>query len=85
MCLHLLVEYSLQIMFERRLTRQIAIGDTVIGGDGPISVHTEYEFDETIIRRVGYADHSPPNLEKWAQQAAIFLKSAIDRAIAKVS
>lgn len=56
-----------------------------LGFDGPISVHTEYEFDETIIRRVGYADHSPPNLEKWAQQDAIFLKSAIDRAIAKVS
>ncbi len=48
------------------------------GFDGPISVHTEYDFDETVIRQVGYADSTPPNLEQWAKEDAAFLKRALD-------
>lgn len=50
------------------------------GFDGPISVHTEYDFDETVIRQVGYADSTPPNLEQWAKEDAAFLKRALDGA-----
>ena len=50
MCLHLLVEYILQIMFERKLTKQIAIGDTVIGGDAPISVQSMTKTDTRDIK-----------------------------------
>jgi len=39
-----------------------------LGFDGPLSVHTEYSFDESIIRQVGYAEVSPPNLEKYAKE-----------------
>ena len=45
-----------------------------LGFDGAISVHTEYEFDEPIIRRVGYADATPPNLEEWARADAEYLR-----------
>ena len=37
-------------MFERRLTRQIAIGDTVIGGDAPISVQSMTKTDKRDIK-----------------------------------
>ena len=50
------------------------------GFDGPISVHTEYDFDETVIRQVGYSDSTPPNLEECAAEDAAFLKRALDRA-----
>ena len=55
-----------------------------LGFDGPISVHTEYDFDETIIRQVGYADITPPNLEELARHDAHFLKHEIELAKAKV-
>jgi sugar phosphate isomerase/epimerase len=42
--------------------------------DGAFSVHTEYEFDESIIRQVGYADSTPPNLEEWARADAAYLR-----------
>jgi sugar phosphate isomerase/epimerase len=45
-----------------------------LGFDGAFSVHTEYEFDESIIRRVGYADETPPNLEEWARADAAYLR-----------
>ena len=45
-----------------------------LGYDGPFAVHTEYEFDESIIRQVGYADETPPNLEAWAQEDAAYLR-----------
>ena len=45
-----------------------------LGFDGAFSVHTEYEFDESIIRQVGYADAMPPKLEEWAQADAAFLR-----------
>jgi sugar phosphate isomerase/epimerase len=45
-----------------------------LGFDGAFSVHTEYEFDESIIRRVGYADSTPPNLEEWAKADAAYLR-----------
>ncbi|MAG36724.1 MAG: hypothetical protein CL878_10860 [Dehalococcoidia bacterium] len=48
-----------------------------LGFDGPISVHTEYEFDETVIRKVGYAESTPPNLYKWAKEDVAFLKDMI--------
>ena len=51
-----------------------------VGFDGPISVHTEYDFDETVIRQVGYADSTPPNLEEWAMEDAAFLRRALDDA-----
>ncbi len=50
-----------------------------VGFDGPISVHTEYDFDESVIRQVGYADSTPPNLEEWAAEDAAFLKRALGR------
>ena len=49
-----------------------------VGFDGPISVHTEYDFDEAVIRQVGYADSTPPNLEEWAKEDAAFLRRALD-------
>lgn len=45
-----------------------------LGFDGTFSVHTEYDFDESIIRKVGYADTNPPNLKAWAQADAAFLR-----------
>ena len=42
--------------------------------DGAISVHTEYDFDEFIIRQVGYAEAMPPHLEEWARADAAFLR-----------
>jgi sugar phosphate isomerase/epimerase len=45
-----------------------------LGFDGAFSVHTEYEFDESIIRQVGYADSTPPNLEEWARADAAYLR-----------
>lgn len=45
-----------------------------LGYDGVFSVHTEYDFDESIIRQVGYADRTPPNLEEWARADAAFLR-----------
>jgi sugar phosphate isomerase/epimerase len=45
--------------------------------DGPLAVHTEYSFDESIIRRVGYADVSPPNLEENAKEDVIFLRNIL--------
>lgn len=47
------------------------------GFDGPLAVHTEYSFDETIIRRVGYAETTPPNLEKFAKEDAAFLRQVL--------
>jgi sugar phosphate isomerase/epimerase len=44
--------------------------------DGPFSVHTEYEFDEAVIRQVGYADATPPKLEEWARADAAYLRKA---------
>ena len=51
-----------------------------VGFDGPISVHTEYDFDEAVIRQVGYADSTPPNLDEWAKEDAAFLRRALDGA-----
>lgn len=48
-----------------------------MGFEGPVSVHTEYEFDETIIRQVGYAQTTPPNVEEWAKEDATLLKQII--------
>ncbi len=45
-----------------------------LGFDGPLTVHTEYCFDESIIRQVGYADTSPPNLEQWAKDDVAYLR-----------
>ncbi|MBI3989096.1 MAG: sugar phosphate isomerase/epimerase [candidate division NC10 bacterium] len=45
-----------------------------LGFDGVFSVHTEYSFDEAIIRQVGYADTTPPNLEEWAKADAAYLR-----------
>lgn len=44
---------------------------------GPLSVHTEYSFNESIIRDVGYAETSPPNLERFAKEDAAFLRNII--------
>jgi sugar phosphate isomerase/epimerase len=45
-----------------------------LGFDGAFSVHTEYDFDESIIRQVGYADSTPPHLEEWARADAAYLR-----------
>ena len=47
------------------------------GFDGPLTVHTEYRFDEAIIRQVGWAESSPPNLEEWARADAAYLRQAL--------
>ena len=47
------------------------------GFEGPVSIHTEYDFDEEVIRKVGYSDSTPPNLDKWAKEDVNFLKSLI--------
>ncbi len=46
-----------------------------LGFDGAFSVHTEYGFDETIIRQVGYSDTTPPHLEEWARGDAAYLRT----------
>lgn len=48
-----------------------------MGFDGPLTVHTEYKFDESIIRQVGYAQTSPPNVEQWAQEDAAYLRQVL--------
>ena len=40
-------------------------------------MHTEYRFDEAIIRQVGWAESSPPNLEEWARADAAYLRRAL--------
>ncbi len=50
---------------------------TRMGFTGPLAVHTEYEFDETIIRQVGYADTKPRGLEEIVQQDVVFLKKIL--------
>lgn len=45
-----------------------------LGFDGVFSVHTEYDFDESIIRQVGYAETTPPHLEEWARGDAAYLR-----------
>jgi sugar phosphate isomerase/epimerase len=45
-----------------------------LGFDGVFSVHTEYDFEESIIRQVGYADTTPPHLEEWARADAAYLR-----------
>jgi len=47
----------------------------VLGIDGAFLVHTEYDFDEPIIRQVGYADTTPPHLEEWARADAAYLRT----------
>ena len=51
-----------------------------LGFDGAFSVHTEYDFDESIIRQVGYADTTPPNLEEWARADAAHLRKMWEEA-----
>ena len=45
--------------------------------EGPLTVHTEYKFDESIIRQVGYADTSPPNLDQWAKEDVAYLRQIL--------
>ncbi len=45
-----------------------------MGYDGAFSVHTEYSFEGPIIRQVGYADTTPPNLETFARQDAVYVR-----------
>ena len=53
------------------------------GFDGPLTVHTEYRFDESIIRQVGYAETTPPNLEQWAKEDAVYLRNMLSSLSAK--
>ena len=53
------------------------------GFDGPLTVHTEYRFDESIIRQVGYAETTPPNLEQWAKADAVYLRNVLSNLGAK--
>ena len=48
-----------------------------LGFDGPLTVHTEYDFDESVIRQVGYAETTPPNLEEWAKEDAAYLRALL--------
>jgi hypothetical protein len=45
-----------------------------VGFGGPLTVHTEYDFDESIIRQARYADTASPNLEMWAKEDAAYLR-----------
>ena len=45
--------------------------------EGALTVHTEYTFDESIMRQVGYAETTPPNLEKWAKEDAAYLRRTL--------
>jgi len=45
-----------------------------VGFDGPLTVQTEYSFDESIIRQVGYAEISPPNLDQFAKEDVAYLR-----------
>ncbi len=47
------------------------------GFNGPLTVHTEYRFDESIIRQVGYAETTPPNLERWAKEDVVYLRNVL--------
>ena len=51
--------------------------------DVPLTVHTEYRFDESIIRQVGYAETTPPNLEKWAKEDVVYLRNVLSSLGAK--
>jgi sugar phosphate isomerase/epimerase len=53
------------------------------GFEGPLTVHTEYRFDESIIRQVGYAETTPPNLEQWAKEDAAYLRNMLSSLGAK--
>ena len=44
-----------------------------MGYDGDLVVHTENEFDEPIIRQVGFAD-KPPRLDSTAREDAEYLR-----------
>ena len=48
-----------------------------VGFDGPLTVHTEYDFDETIVRQVGYAERRPPNVEEYAREDAEYLRGVL--------
>jgi sugar phosphate isomerase/epimerase len=48
-----------------------------LGFDGPLTVHTEYGFDEPIIRDVGYADETPTSLEQHARADAAYLRRVL--------
>ena len=45
-----------------------------MGYDGDLVVHTEYEFDEPIIRQVRFADKTPPHLDSTAREDAEYLR-----------
>jgi sugar phosphate isomerase/epimerase len=45
-----------------------------MGFTGALSVHTEYNFGESIIRQVGYADERPENLDEIAREDATYLR-----------
>jgi sugar phosphate isomerase/epimerase len=48
-----------------------------VGFDGAMTVHTEYSFDESIMRQVGYAETIPPNLDMWAKEDAVYLRRTL--------
>ena len=48
-----------------------------VGFNGPLTVHTEYSFDESIIRHVGYAEISPPNLDQFAKEDVAYLRRVL--------
>lgn len=45
-----------------------------MGFAGDLAVHTEYQFDEAIIRQVGYAEEKPADLEEFVRQDAAYLR-----------
>ena len=50
-----------------------------VGFEGILSVHTEYSFEESIVRQVGYSDTSPPNLEQWAKEDVDYLRLILSK------
>ena len=48
-----------------------------LGFDGPLSVHTEYDFEESIIRQVGYAETKPQNLEELAREDVRYIRGVL--------
>lgn len=51
------------------------------GYDGALLVHTEYDFDESIIRQVGFAGRVPEGLEAQARGDAAYLRRLLEEQI----
>ena len=47
--------------------------------DGPLTVHTEYDLERSMLKRLGNTDSEPPDLEACAKSDAEYLKGLISK------